>query len=169
MPRKARRPKKRLDRLTTSQRAYLVDGFTFGSKRPFETEEQARAAWRQHREELLQEHIAKFPCSRPQAWWWFENHKRQELAGPDENSVEVHQAFPNAFLPLDQNTKHLESELQYLVRNNLLTVAEKRILARGNQESGPAEVVRFGAIREDENEDDNEEDERTKQGGWESG
>jgi hypothetical protein len=66
-----------------------------------------RAAWELLREELIAEHVAAEPGTRPWAWWRFDASEQRRLVAGDH-----------------------ETEVAYLRRLNLLTADEERTLNR---------------------------------------
>ena len=89
------------------------------------TDEQLRNLWFELREELLPEHIAKHPGTRPWAWWRFESTlpRLQMNDGPEPLEPPNFFGKPSAYSvmpPADM----FESEADYLIRLNLLTCSE---------------------------------------------
>ncbi len=71
MPRLQRRGLGRSDQLNVEERTDLWGAPLFG--RPgFPDEAARRAAWFDHRDEMLDEFIERFPLLRPEAFWQFE-------------------------------------------------------------------------------------------------
>ena len=102
--RRKRRHARRMD-LTAGMREYLRSGHWFGfldgvSDDAIPSEDDAREAWEQLREELIAEHARESPGSRPAAYWRW-----------------------------DATRKEGESERQYLARHRLLRDGEEAALA----------------------------------------
>lgn len=113
---------------TPDHRLQLTTGFDFfGSgfgEGPDFREADARQAWAYLREDLLLEHIGLWPCTRPWAWWQFEDH-------PPRRVVRRPQA----------EGKWYESQANYLRRHGFITRAESEYL-----EANPSRLEPVAAI-----------------------
>ncbi|HKB34818.1 MAG TPA: hypothetical protein VKD72_00080 [Gemmataceae bacterium] len=87
-------------------------------------------AWELLREPLLAEHIAAHPGSRPWGWWRFDavEARRQLLPGPESVGAEQWFGKPRCYKGIPPDGM-FESERAYLTRLDLLSDAERRILA----------------------------------------
>jgi hypothetical protein len=82
-----------------------------------------RAAWESLREELIAEHVAAQPGTRPWGWWRFDSPERPARRLMTESDI--------AYLRrLNRLTGDEESETACLRRLNLLTADEERTLNR---------------------------------------
>jgi hypothetical protein len=99
----------------------LLDG------EPLEEAELAEA-WAMLGDELLAEHIAKKPGSRPFGWWAFAapEPRRQVHDGPEAIGPADWYGCPSLFKGMPPSDMY-ESETAYLRRLDLLTQDEKRI------------------------------------------
>ena len=110
---------------------FFDDGFGNGCN--FRRDDAARA-WTFLRVELLLEHIADHPCTRPWAWWEFEDHPPRRVVKPKPTDFPPEPARPYPWgkpLPWwDEfcRAKWYESQAAYLRRNSLLTRAETEYL-----------------------------------------
>ena len=90
---KIKRKEGRQGELSPLRKGYLCDGqywAPFLDGEPFKSEAEARAAWREHREEIMRwnprgpSFTAIGPGARPWAWWHFEKHPprlREKITG----------------------------------------------------------------------------------------
>lgn len=115
---------------------------------PYFREDDAAEAWDVLREELLREHIAERPCTRPWAWWLFEPHEpRLCVSAPprgtedEEDPTEPDDDHGNEegcrnfgirspYWGRDREELLFESQAHFLRRYGLLTKGEKAHLAR---------------------------------------
>lgn len=126
-----------------------IDFFDCGFSNPPNFREEAAAeAWEILREELLREHIAEQPCTRPWAWWLFEPHEpRLCVSSPprgtedeedptepdDEEGYEEGRSnfgIRSPYWGRDREELLFESQAHFLRRYGLLTKWEKAHLAR---------------------------------------
>ena len=117
-------------------------GNGFGTGANFR-EDDAAAAWEELREEILREHILRSPCTRPWAWWRFEEHEARlcvspaprgpEKAGEEEDDDSDgcdHYGVRSPFWGRAREELLFESQAHFLRRYGLLTKAELAYLAR---------------------------------------
>ena len=128
----------------------------FGDGESF-NREAAVEGWNTLRDELLAEHIAEHPCTRPWAWWHLEKRElRRRLDGGlhpcedpsrkppsphlDDGSGRIRHYYgvPSAFSEPDDWEAEYESQAAYLTRLELLTKAEKRHLDENPELLEPA-------------------------------
>lgn len=111
---------------------YLGDAFGEGQR--FRRADAARA-WAELRRELLLEHIADHPCTRPWAWWEFEDHPRRRTVRmrPEDYPREPARPWPwdrpCSWWQAMLDGKWYEAEAVYLARHGLLTKREAEYLA----------------------------------------
>jgi hypothetical protein len=103
----------------------MIDG-------PFLGDDELAEAWEDLRDELVAEHIAQEPGTRPWAWWRWEapEPRRQISAGPEP--VLDHGLWfgkPRCYRGVPPSNM-FESEADFLDRLNLLTSAERASLNR---------------------------------------
>ena len=96
-------------------------------------EDDAAEAWEALREELLWVHIADHPCTRPWAWWYFEEHDPRlcidAVDGEPEGDEDEEDAFDNygcrsPYWGTDREELRFESQAHYLRRHGLLLKSE---------------------------------------------
>jgi hypothetical protein len=101
-------------------------------------EDDAAEAWEVLREELLQAHLAEQPCTRPWAWWRFEEHdprlcvdavRNEPEADDDEEEASDYFGVRSPYWGKSRNELHFEAQAHYLRRYGLLTKAERAYLA----------------------------------------
>lgn len=103
-------------------------------------EDDAAEAWEVLREELLLEHIREQPCTRPWAWWAFEDHEprlcvdavRNEREADDEAEEDASLYFGcrSPYWGKNRDELNFEAQAHYLRRYGLLTKAELAHLDR---------------------------------------
>lgn len=107
-------------------------------------EDDAIAAWEILRGELLVKHIAETPCTRPWAWWRFEEHEPRLCVSSPPRGLEDDDTHPNEpeddafnnfgvrspYWDMDRGELLFESQAHYLKRYGLLTKGETRYLAQ---------------------------------------
>lgn len=111
-------------------------------------EDDAADAWDVLREEILREHLLEHPCTRPWAWWAFEEHEprlcvsspprgTENADEPDEPDDEEGDedgrrqfGIRSPYYGRDRVELLFESQAHYLRRYGLLTKAEKAYLDR---------------------------------------
>lgn len=116
-------------------------GGGFGNGANFR-EDDAAAAWEVLREEVLREHIALSPCTRPWAWWRFEEHEARLCVSPAPRGPEKadededddpdgcgHYGVRSPFWGRAREELLFESQAHFLRRYGLLTKAELAYLA----------------------------------------
>jgi hypothetical protein len=118
-------------------------------------EEGTKAVWERFREEILTEHIAELPGTRPRGWWAFDApERRRRLGGVGEprftawSDMTWNGLFELWFTgpgwegtpcdPYDMPT--FESQATFLDRHGLLSAAERR---RSRPEDFEPEVIRL--------------------------
>jgi hypothetical protein len=132
MPRKRRRLKLRHVRFTDGKRLHLLNGSDmfgdgYGYKSP--DLELMRADWVTHRNELIDEQMAKQPGTRPWAYWEFEKlAERPRLVFVPKKMGRL----------LELKDGRIETQFDYLKRHGLLTPEEKTVLGS----SGNANTAR---------------------------
>jgi hypothetical protein len=155
MPRKRRTQRQRRDEYHEGHLLQLKIGFdyglfggpAFGEGENFDRAA-ACAAWEIFRGEILAEHIAEHPCTRPWAWWHLEHRElRRRVDGgihpcedPDtpcpaylddgSGRMPAWYGLPRCDCSTDDSDPMYESVAAYLLRLNLLTRAEKDYLDR---------------------------------------
>jgi hypothetical protein len=125
-------------------REYLLTGHCLSPEKP--SEDECRQYWEIHRDDLtsywLQDpdtwvrgDLCHFdypdpagPCHRPMAFWNIDNHQRQLLEWTDILRAERDLLGQVHYQNCHFESQRLETEFQYLHRNNLLTVTERRWL-----------------------------------------
>lgn len=146
MPRKVRTRRSRLA-YSDDHRDHLLSGLDFfgggfGNGADFR-EDDALAAWEALREELLATHLLGAPCTRPWAWWRFEDHEARLCVSPPPRGLEdsddideepdddAYDRFGvrSPYWGRDRGALLFESQAHYLRRYGLLTKGEKRYLA----------------------------------------
>lgn len=143
MPRKVRTRRSQAQ-YSDDHRDHLRSGYDFfdcgfGNGANFR-EEAAAEAWEALREDLLRAHLLEQPCSRPWAWWRFEDHDprlcldavRNE-AEPDDDAEEdacFHFGVRSPYWGKTRDELHFESQAHYLRRYGLLTKLELAYLER---------------------------------------
>src|SRR5262249_18907857 len=114
--------------LTPLVRLKLLDGFWFDeiyldSRRV--SDEELRQAWSDYRDELLAEHIASSPGSRPWPWWmWDAPEPRRRIIDGGEYTHYIREA--GFGIPKNCDETEFESQLSYLIRLRLLAPDERR-------------------------------------------
>ena len=116
---------------------FLDSGFGTGANF---REDDAAEAWEVLREELLRAHLTDHPCTRPWAWWRFEDHEprlcvdavRGEPEADDDGEEEASDYFGvrSPYWGTNRSELHFESQAHYLRRYGLLTKAERAHLER---------------------------------------
>jgi hypothetical protein len=124
-------------------------GGGFGTGANFR-EDDAAEAWEVLREELLWEHISEKPCTRPWAWWHFEDREprlciesvrepeaddadegEEEEEEEEEEEDNMHRyGCRSPWYGREGDDLHFESQAHYLRRYRLLTKAERDYLER---------------------------------------
>jgi hypothetical protein len=110
---------------------FFSDGFGEGA---FFRRDDAARAWAYLRQELLVEWIADHPCTRPWAWWEFEDHPPRRVVKPKPSDIMPEPTRPWPWgKPLPwwdeyRQAKWYESQPTYLHRHDLLTRAEAAYL-----------------------------------------
>jgi hypothetical protein len=109
---------------TERVRARLLSGHDFAfldgaEEWPALSRDELREAWTLLRDELLQEHIAQQPGSRPWAWWQWEAPEDMRQIGEDRTKLSCGRVYVSPIY---------ETEAAYLARLNLLTAAERMVL-----------------------------------------
>lgn len=146
MPRKFRAAKETRE-LNVTQRFALLTGTVWFYQEDFKTEEEREAAWYDYREELMTywaqdpdggkwDEFANpqpgGPFTRCWAWWKFESKEpRRRIGGNGIDYPEQGLSFgvPHTFADdYGDDGPQYESERDYLIRLNLLTAEEKRVL-----------------------------------------
>jgi hypothetical protein len=91
------------------------------------THKELGEAWLELRDELMAEHIAQDPCSRPWAWWAFESNepRRRVGPGPEPASEELYFGIPRLHMGWPPDGMY-ETEAAYLERLGLLTPGEQK-------------------------------------------
>lgn len=138
MPRKRRASKRKRTELTWAQLSELilgpgenieyssrVLGPYYPNRSAFDSEEQAREVWLEHREQFEQYCPGSCPGHRPWGWWQFEAPEPRRILGwvQDEPSV------ISADGTLGGRSPVLEDEEEYLRRLGLLRPDEEQALA----------------------------------------
>jgi hypothetical protein len=120
--------------LTERQREILLSGNDWfdGPLGPaFEDDGAIRQAWEEHGSELLEQHIATSPGTRPYAWWRYDSNggSRKQLGGVGTplTGHGLYLGMPDKYgMDYDcSNAPKVESECSYLKRHNLLTEVER--------------------------------------------
>jgi hypothetical protein len=123
MPVKKRLSKTRradLADLTREQRRHLLRGAGFFG--PAFLPDEAVAAWEIHRDALLDEHIERFPGSRPWAWWTFD---APDPHPPFLDPADEGRYPPFVFKVVDgEMVRVTQEQCDYLAARGLLTEAE---------------------------------------------
>ena len=124
--------------MTESDMKFLMRGTGdfFGAGEPFDGDmAAARRAWKRHRASIMQTWINENPGSRPAAWWRFDaKEARGLLPGesldyvPDRNFKADLDDFRFGIEFPHTNLHKYETELQYLLRHNLLTADERKLI-----------------------------------------
>jgi hypothetical protein len=151
MPRKVRTRRSRTA-YNADHKEHLLSGLDFfaggfGNGSNFR-EDAAAEAWDHLREELLAVHLLKSPCTRPWAWWLFEDHEPRLCVSPPPRGLEDeddpdepddeegdadgrrHFGVRSPYWDRDRNELLFESQAHYLRRHGLLTRAERVHLGR---------------------------------------
>lgn len=135
MPRGIRRRTKARTEWSTHHKTHLLTGHDFFGRgfgmRDFD-EDAARAAWQELSGELLAEHIAAKPFSRPWAWWRFDSPEpRRQVIDDDAAGVTAFGpatwfGCPSMFSGPRPEAMY-EDEKTYLTRLQLLTPHEVQL------------------------------------------
>jgi hypothetical protein len=117
-------------------------GNAFGNGAHFRADDAAEA-WESLREEILAAHIAEQPCTRPWAWWRFEEHDARLCVSPAPRGPEKadededddpdgcgHYGVRSPFWGRAREELLFESQAHFLRRYGLLTKAERAYLDR---------------------------------------
>jgi hypothetical protein len=106
------------EHLLTGQDWSVLDG-------PLLDDGALRLAWEQLRDELLAEHVAEHPGSRPWAWWRWDapEPRRQVRPGPEPIGPPTWYGMPARYRGIPPDDMY-ESERAYLTRLNLLRAGE---------------------------------------------
>jgi hypothetical protein len=134
MPRRIRTARRLGLTYGDGHRLHLTTGFDFfqdgfGEGANFRRDDAARA-WEYLREELLVEWITDHPCTRPWAWWEFEDHPPRRVVKPKPEDFPQERDRPRPWgkaVPWwdeMRRAKWYESQAAYLRRHDLLTRAE---------------------------------------------
>lgn len=139
MPTLRRIAKRQREELTKVQRCHLLTGWCVGGmvngrRHGFQTREEFLAAWEEHRDELMQEFIAKAPGQRPFAWWLARGIERplseagREMFSQVGDQIRANHRLTEFFGFLHQD-EWQEDETQHLRRNALLLPGEEHAIA----------------------------------------
>jgi hypothetical protein len=110
-----------LAELNREQRRHLLSGCGYFGL-AFRDEDEERAAWEIHGEQLLAEHIVKFPGTRPKAWWKFD---APDSHPPFIDAADEGRYPPWAFKVVDGDLVRVtQEEADYLDARGLLTPEE---------------------------------------------
>jgi len=138
-------------KFTDAHREQLIRGHDFFGDAFGDEIEAMRAAWKEHRAEILAEYVSANPGRRPWAFWQFDAPEpRRQVGGPTECSgchmvddgafffgLPQHWTgpadFPAFLAPLmpDKDVPLYESQAAYLKRHKLLSDAESEELNHG--------------------------------------
>ena len=134
MPRRSRHQRRQRIVYSESQRLQLETGIDFfedawGNGDQFDARA-AAVAWSRLREEMLVAHVAEHPCTRPWAWWRFEELPPRATVRPKARDIPPEPSRP---YPWDRpcpsweamrRGEWFEAQAEYLRRHGLLTRSE---------------------------------------------
>jgi hypothetical protein len=126
---------RRVDETSERTRAHLLEGHDLvildPDARALDDDELAEA-WGHLRDELMSEHVAAHPGTRPYGWWAFDapEPRRQLTAGPEPLPERgMYFGKPRCYRGVPPEGMY-ESETTYLARLGLLTEQERETLNR---------------------------------------